>query len=155
MREILFRGKRVDNGEWAYGYYAESHRSMNSKIKPHKAWIVESFASNGGWLTPMIRRAIYDETVGQYTGLVDKYGKQIFEGDILGAKHPKQMKAVPCLVKYGEYKDEDSLSDCRYLGFCLQALGKCCSILTPLSDGIEYEVIGNIHDNPELLEESL
>ena len=147
MREILFRGKRVDNGEWVYGSFIPDlcellyGDKLDGFIKPF-----------GKIRKERLMVEVDRKTVGQYTGLTDKNGKQIFEGDILGAKHPKQMKAVPCLVKYGEYKDEDGLSDCRYLGFCLQALGKCCSILTPLSDGIEYEVIGNIHDNPELLE---
>lgn len=138
MREILFRGKRVDNGKWIEG-------SLSTEYYKECGCVMVSPTSDDCF-------KVDPETVGQYTGLTDKNGKQIFEGDILGAKHPKQMKAVPCLVKYGEYKDEDGLSDCRYLGFCLQALGKYCSILTPLSDGIEYEVIGNIYDNPELLE---
>ena len=141
MREILFRGKNPVSSEWAYGSLVLEKNVFDERLI---LAIISDADGNETLVNP--------ETVGQYTGLTDKNGKQIFEGDILGAKHPKQMKAVPCLVKYGEYKDEDGLSDCRYLGFCLQALGKCCSILTPLSDGIEYEVIGNIHDNPELLE---
>ena len=145
MREILFRGKRAKNKEWIYGSVLVERDYPGTVIVTKENHNVVTKAD-------VYYFDVIPETVGQYTGLTDKNGKQIFEGDILGAKHPKQMKAVPCLVKYGEYKDEDGLSDCRYLGFCLQALGKCCSILTPLSDGIEYEVIGNIHDNPELLE---
>lgn len=151
MREILFRGKQTSDGKWVYGFYIENETFGNTLI-PSIIPIDENGAARFDDDGYDIEIYVIPETVGQYTGLTDKNGKQIFEGDILGAKHPKQMKAVPCLVKYGEYKDEDGLSDCRYLGFCLQALGKCCSILTPLSDGIEYEVIGNIHDNPELLE---
>lgn len=138
MREILFRGKRVDNGEWAYGYYAESHRSMNSKIKPHKAWIVESFASNGGWLTPMIRRAIYDETVGQYTGLVDKYGTMLFEGDIIRDEDGDIM-----VVKWQSEGAVFVLEPKPYVSV---------HFYSTLPSKIE--IIGNIHDNPELLEES-
>lgn len=136
MREILFRGKRVDNGEWAYGYYVESHRSMNSKIKPHKAWIVESFASNGGWLTPIIKRAIYDETVGQYTGLVDKYGTMLFEGDIIRDEDGDIM-----VVKWQSKGAEFVLELKPYVSV------RFYSTLPS-----KIEIIGNIHDNPELLE---
>ena len=138
-REILFRGKNIDDGHWVYGTpislrNGETH--MNFEFM--------------GWID---RAIVITETVGQYTGLTDKNGTRIFERDIIVAKHPGQKNAVPYLVGYGVYKDEDSFDDCRYLGFHLKALGKCCSILTPLSDRIKYEVIGNIYDNAELLED--
>lgn len=154
MREIIFRGKDLqEHNGWLYGYFYKSDINKRER-ESGKATFIFTPNCDTFIYVPEYHNSwmVKAETVGQYTGLTDKNGKQIFEGDILGAKHPKQMKAVPFLVKYGEYEDEDGLSDCRYLGFCLQALGKCCSILTPLSDGIEYEVIGNIHDNPELLE---
>ena len=139
MREIFFRGKRVDNKKWVYGYLSFIYWDVPEKARIYSPDEARSFD-------------VITETIGQFTGLCDKNGTRIFEWDIVGAKHPDQKKAVPCLVKYGEYEDEDGRVDCRYLGFCLEVFDKCCSILTPLSDGIEYEVIGNIFDNKELLE---
>lgn len=137
MREILFRGKAITSKKWIYG----------DLLKYADVAQIWEDTEQGKFNVLVIA-----ETVGQYTGLTDKNGKKIFEGDIIAAKHPEQKNAVPCLVGYGVYKDEDSSDDCRYLGFYLKAFGKCCSILTPLSDRIKYEVIGNIFDNPELME---
>lgn len=120
MREILFRGKRIDNGEWVEGDFVHL---------PHGVVILANGYAN-----------IDPETVGQYTGLTDKNGVKIFEGDIITIPDSKKM-GLPALIRYDYVRATYEVSRSGY---------------NPLSliDAREfYEVIGNIHDNPELLGE--
>ncbi len=124
MREILFRGKRLDNGEWIEGFYAQSGE---------KSFIIIDNDIAFGYVS---MKEVIPETVGQFTGLTDKYGKKIFEGDIV-CWPGTQLRDV---VQYGEF-------NCS-----------CCAGVCGWSFGSEdirshdcYEVIGNIHDNPELI----
>ena len=137
MREILFRGKRIDNGEWIEGYFVKFERREIPEI--YTGW-------NCYTLTPECH-GIEPSTVGQYTGLTDKNGKKIFEGDII--------KIVPDY----DYSDDYSISKVySYNGvFCADYHGDdfdstALGFLEDyLPDG-DFEIIGNIHDNPELLE---
>ena len=128
-REILFRGKRCSDGEWVYGYYVESKHSWQGH-KPHKSWIVPNAISNGGFFNILGRYAVKDDTVGQYTGITDKNGVKIFEGDIVHWKSP-----------YGHSFTNAVGHDDAYGRF------------TPIDifTGYDCEVLGNIYDNPELL----
>ena len=74
MREILFRGKRCDNGEWVQGYYIRADHHWHKK-GIHKDWIALGAAANGGWFALHKKYAVKTETVGQFTGLTDKNGK--------------------------------------------------------------------------------
>lgn len=127
MREILFRGKRVDNNEWAFG---DLLHLPNGDVV---------ILSNKGYVK------VIPETVGQFTGLTDKNGKKIFESDIvkgdLGLGYGDNEKHIA----YIEYQ-EDGMSFCL-VEILEEDFGKCAEI----SD--DLEVIGNIYDNPELLEE--
>ena len=120
MREILFRGKRVDKGEWIKGFYAENgHGSSNIQPK-------------GKFLACLVK----PETVGQYTGLLDKNGNKIFEGDILESDSERFVV---------DWDDEFSgfyLTNVnpRYQGVAMFA--------NVADDGY---IIGNVHDNPEML----
>ena len=141
MREILFRGKRTDNGEWVHGNLV---RGCDEKY----AYIVE-FGNK-----EMCRNYvnINPDTIGQYTGLTDKNGKRIFEGDMINPFDDEIDKMVVefrfgqfLLCLYGErgYMAEYGWEEEGNYG-CFEA--------EPLSTyGDDIEVIGNIHDNPELL----
>ena len=145
MREILFRGKRVDNGEWVYGTYGR-HTSFDAMI------IDRPYLDSNGDLTALNFWTVNPETVGQYTGLTDKNGVKIFEGDIV--KEYKTKDKVKGVVKFGEYqsginKYADDLGfyvEWTTENFLIQELGYWCRKNM-------LEVIGNIHDNPGLLEE--
>lgn len=124
MREILFRGKRKDNSEWVEGYYADVTKS--NIILTGRIDITETIGAE------MFR--IIPETVGQYTGLTDKNGKKIFEGDIV--KFGNNIYEIRFIEKYSRFAGTNS--HCVFASFLLNT----------------SEIIGNIHDNPELMERS-
>lgn len=129
MREVLFRGKRPYDGEWVEGNLF----IPDKEDTPTQICI--------GTNIVRITYGIIPETVGQYTGLTDKNGKKIFEGDIVaGAVHwLERMKNGFVAFKDG------SFGLIWYRGEVAQ--------FNPFTSmcNVEYEVIGNIHDNPELL----
>lgn len=129
MREILFRGKRTDNGEWETGSLVIIRDGCSDK----EVFIADKMT---GYHTPVI-----PETVGQYTGLTDKNGRKIFEGDIV--ESGGRIWLVEYSNKYGQFMmttyTEKGISWSR--SFDLIPPDWC-------------EVIGNIYDNPELLEGS-
>ena len=143
MREILFRGKRIDNGEWVEGAFLND-RDGAFYICPAVSDI--TYGDNGNRRRIGCWYRVAPTTVGQYTGLTDKNGKRIFEGDVVRYTERKiNGSDVPCVhpVEYAEggwYVDVWFLNNWLYDG----ANGN-----TRLED---IEVIGTIHDNPELLE---
>ena len=136
MRPIIFRGKRVDNGEWVYGFYVKAEYHWHEHGR-HKDWLICSACANGGWFVIHGRYPVDAETVGQYTGLTDKNGNKIFEGDIIRWTTSTYYPTVIIEFFDGVFVIKDK-------GNHLKApLYHYCHLV---------EVIGNIHDNPELLE---
>lgn len=140
MREIKFRGKRVDNGEWLYG-----------DLMTYDNDYVICDVDDGGYL-PIVR-----ETVGQFTGLYDKNGKEIYEGDII--------------KEFNGYGSDNGIAKIEYdtatfdLGARHEYRQTICGFIAKAIDNPKYnsesstqsfyekecEVIGNIHDNKETL----
>ena len=133
MREILFRGKRVDNGEWVYGAYYGLCRMTNKAGDFGYAHLMRQ--SND---EPLYR--VDPETVGEYTGLTDKNGKRIFEGDIVSSNKRKTW------IGMGEVWFGNSAFWCGEREWA-KLLRVVC-----LEDE-QAEVIGTIYDNPELVED--
>ena len=132
MREILFRGKRIDNGEWVEGYYMYRGEEC-IKISTDVHYIVTHDLYGFSW------HEVIPETVGQFTGLPDKNGNRIFEGDIVKTdkfSEPNKQYIIKYDLQFGAFIGQD-----RYN----------CYFVTFDGDSDEFEVIGNIHDNPELL----
>ena len=133
MREILFRGKRIDNGEWVFGSYEFEPRRKGafaqtiSELDSERHYIV-SKKNYEFW-------EVIPETVGEYTGLTDKNGKRIFEGDIL-SDGDDTYKVV---FDEGVFRIENSnYTTGLYVAIYMEKIG---------------EVIGNVYDNPEMLED--
>lgn len=130
MREIKFRGKTKVNG-WVYGFLCHD-------------WEIKG---PGGGI-----HIVNKNTVGQYTGLKDENGKEIYEGDIL-----KSDSGYRLIVKFGNH-GYSAYTDCVELGFyceCVSEQAKRQQIREDFLFWVREEqskIIGNIHENPELLE---
>lgn len=146
MCEILFHGKRRDNGEWVEGHLITGRWYLNELEIVAIVPLDNAFYSHceiSEWYE------VDPATVGQYTGLPDKNGKKIFEGDIGSYRQTDGAKRngdpILCTgkvvynTKTASYAvDSRDDAGCKYFDYF------------PIKD---FEVIGNIHDNPELLEE--
>ena len=141
MREILFRGK-MDNGEWVYGSFCMDALEQLNGLCGIDGFIRLYDNAKGKMQTYEVDR----ETVGQYTGLIDKNGKRIFEGDIVAQNwydYDEPRDDSFGKVVFCEYDCSFSVMDVNKDGF--MPLGRCGSYHW------EVEVIGNVHDNQELL----
>ena len=140
MRKKLFRGKRINNGEWVEGFYL---------VLPVGETVI---LSNKGYAK------VIPETVGQYTGLTDKNGKKIFEGDICQVVYLDRR-----LRSNGKHYDVENVMIEEVVfekgTFCFKTTFEDIALYRPIGFEIYekqkikyFEVIGNIFDNPELLE---
>lgn len=134
MRDYIFHGKRIDTNEWVEGYLGYNKVRKQYYIMDD----VDSFP------IPVLQ-----ESVGQYTGMNDKNGKKIFDGDIIKTKYGRL-----CIVVW--------FSSPTYVGWDLkvvETVDNCLHTRKPDFSDLYYsdnlEIVGNIHDNPELLEVEL
>ena len=131
MREFLFRAKRLDNGEWVYGsYYHCCGTAYGATFI-----VVNDF----GFIE------VIPHTVGQYTGLTDKNGKKIFEGDIVQYQPEYATEPIHSVVEYCADKFNYPAFDLKNHDY--EANGLQCAH----EEGAGCEVIGNIYDNSALL----
>ena len=137
MREISFRGKTED-GKWVEGNYVKAYDYGHVESIKHLIFSNSSFYGYDGYTND---EEVIIETVGQFTGLTDKNGKKIFEGDIVTGRflHSLPINAVVAFRNgsFGLLWDRAGVET-------FDAFTSLCNIV--------YEVIGNINDNPELLE---
>ena len=133
MREILFRGKRTDNGTWAYGYL------FCIWERTYLCWGTTNDVPN--------MKEVIPETVSQYTGLTDRNGvKMIFEGDICKFKRFNDVHIGKVVFNV------TTASFIMWYQPIVGAYGEKATQKMLLSVCDNIEVVGNIHDNPELME---
>jgi len=139
MRDIRFRGKRLDNGEWVEGA-VEFHLTDGDLTKRKRNAFITSDTMDRIGQVYRDTFSVDPSTVGQWTGLQDKNGVDIYEGDVLCGD-------------YGDitYQNEVFFADDGYALRHNHNEYGCCALLTEHEN---LERIGNIHDNPELIKEA-
>lgn len=139
MREIKFRGKDIVTSEWRYG-------DLRHRIACCPS-IIHDYNNNGK--IDYAETPVHRDSVGQFTGLFDKNGKEIYEGDIV--KWILTMPSVGVNGGYEEYETEE-IDVIKWDSGALY-LGEYCAAVFADESEDYAEVLGNIHDNPELLNE--
>ena len=143
-REILFRGRRLGGGEWVYGFpvydWADCSLKKQGKCQcSHSGELIVFIA----WIDELHEYGeveVDPATIGQYTGLRDKNGVRIFEGD-------RCRVTRPCILAYGKITFANG---CFW--FEDDGPGGLLRLCDIKPNGFEIEVTDNIHDNPELME---
>lgn len=145
MREILFRGKN-EHGLWVYGsYFLHINRTpcvMGDLVREEDIEHVIVQDEFSDWNMPRGITAIRvdPETVGEWIGLVDRFGRKIYEGDIV--------------LGFDFTPDDDGYGVVEWGDGGFLVSNRCfCGSFIENYDGRDFEVVGNIHDDPELLEE--
>lgn len=169
MREILFRGKDKDDGKWYEGYYMQLHDTtyccmpsdnadeanrLNKENEHH--YIVFEQMTDWGLPNKHLRAEVLPETVCQYTGLKDREGRKIFEGDIITYQHDnddcpfpnKDTKRRVGRVYFQEFRSCFTVAEGRNGSDIINQ-----DLFKYVQNGNRVEVIGNIFDNPELIGE--
>lgn len=145
MREILFRGKSVKTGEWVYGWYCEATFGR----WPLCPSIVDSEKARAGEFEYC---EIVPESLGEFTGLCVKNGTKVFEGDII-RNISFDETVFHGVIRFGKY-NAPMYQEETNVGFFIEWVPifpwRCD--LAHWIDKEDVEVVGNIHDNPELLE---
>lgn len=144
MREILFKAKRKDNGEWIEGHYTECRGETFIGIDTSSMFEI--------FCPPVIRWfKVSSETICQFTGLCDKNGNKIWENDII-KYHFGEIYAP---IKYGYYQNCFDSQKTEHVGFYVDWTGDKClrKDLGYWIDMVYAMPVGNIFDNPELLQE--
>lgn len=139
MRNIKFRGKTgtTEGKKWVYGYLY--------KIKSFFSEDYQYFIKN----EHLQETSVDEDTIGQFTGLKDENGKEIYEGDILLA--PEWFGKLKCVCIY---QQENTVNPIQGFGlYSYDTYFQKYNTLVESDEWDEFEVIGNIYDNPELLEE--
>ena len=139
-REIIFRGKSIGTGEWLYGHLFNYGLTAPSNVPCISVCVPTS------WEEAYSLYAVHPDTIGQYTGLKDKDGNKIFEGDILGyiGKRKDNMNKV--------YRRKVVFHEGMFALLSKELPAYSALNYHCMEDGRSaWSVIGNIHDNPELI----
>lgn len=139
MRTIKYRGK-TKNGEWLYGDLLQVANEVFIAPSDGDWFDFIPWSRNNVFHLPAAKYAVIPETVGQFTGLLDKNDKEIYEGDIIKAEN---------VSHYVRYIEDQAMFVANIIS--KNPLMDYCSIFQTWIDEYNKVVIGNIHDNPELL----